>query len=140
MYIKAYGRRVFLCLYRWWFSKPTMSIAIIPLHLYILKNNPNDVIWWVDKPDNIGEWLFTFNKITVFNMSRDYPHELTKKQKAISIVYLLPCRCAPSLINRGWAFIQCWFFNHFKISFTPFSLSLQTKVIIKRVKNSDSNH
>ena len=60
-----------------------MSIAIIPLHLYILKNNPNDVIWWVDKPDNIGEWLFTFNKITVFNMFRDYPHELTEKQKDI---------------------------------------------------------
>ena len=51
--------------------------------------------------------VFSFDQIKVFNMFRDYPHELTKKQKAISIVYLLPCRCAPSLINRGWAFIQC---------------------------------
>lgn len=60
-----------------------MSISIIPLHLYILKNNPNDVIWWVDKPDDIGEWLFLFDQIKVFNMFRDYPHELTKKQKDI---------------------------------------------------------
>ena len=47
------------------------------------KNNESDVIWWVDNPENIGEWLFTFDKKQIFNMFRDYPHELTQKQKAI---------------------------------------------------------
>ncbi len=47
------------------------------------KNNESDVIWWVDNPETIGEWLFTFDKKRIFNMFRDYPHELTQKQKAI---------------------------------------------------------
>ena len=48
-----------------------------------VRHNPNDAIWWVDKPENIGEWLFTFDKTNVFNMFRDYPERLTKKQKEI---------------------------------------------------------
>lgn len=48
-----------------------------------IKNNPDDMIWWVDNPENIGEWLFTFDKANVFNMFRDYPERLTKKQKEI---------------------------------------------------------
>lgn len=47
------------------------------------KNNPDDVIFWVDTPDIIGEWLFSFDKKTIFNMFRDYPFKLTPKQKAI---------------------------------------------------------
>ena len=46
-------------------------------------------------------------------MSRDYPHELTKKQKAISIVYLLPCRCAPSLLI-GMGFYSMLIFQSFQ--------------------------
>lgn len=47
------------------------------------KNNPDDVIWWVDNPEVKGEWLFSFDKKKIFNMFRDYPHELTPKQKEI---------------------------------------------------------
>lgn len=47
------------------------------------KNNKNDVIWWIDTSDNVGEWLFTFDKKKIFNMFRDYPHELTPEQKEI---------------------------------------------------------
>lgn len=48
------------------------------------KNNPDDVIWWVDNGDESkGEWLFTFDKKKVFNMFADYPHALTAEQKAI---------------------------------------------------------
>lgn len=46
------------------------------------KNNPDDLIWWVDN-DKIGEWLFSFDKKRIFNMFRDYPHELTPEQKEI---------------------------------------------------------
>ena len=48
------------------------------------KNNPDDVIWWVDNGDEAkGEWLFSFDKKTVFNMFADYPHNLTPEQKEI---------------------------------------------------------
>ena len=33
-----------------------------------IKNNPDDMIWWAKSTDTIGEWLFTFDKTTVFNM------------------------------------------------------------------------
>lgn len=54
-----------------------------PNQITFRKNNENDVIWWVDNPDVIGEWLFSFDKKTIFNMFRDYPYKLTVKQKAI---------------------------------------------------------
>lgn len=47
------------------------------------KENPTDKIWWVDDPDAKGVWLFSFDKITVFNLFEDYPYKLTKEQKAI---------------------------------------------------------
>ena len=47
------------------------------------KENKNDVIWWVDNFDAKGEWLFSFDKKRVYNMFRDYPHELTKEEKEI---------------------------------------------------------
>ncbi len=47
------------------------------------KNNPTDKIWWVDNQGTVGEWLFSFDKKTVFNMFADYPHKLTPEQKAI---------------------------------------------------------
>lgn len=47
------------------------------------KNDPSNVIWWINNPEKVGEWLFSFDKKTVFNMFRDYPHALTAEQKAI---------------------------------------------------------
>ena len=47
------------------------------------KNNPKDKIWWKDTPDRVGEWIFSFDKSTEFNMFRDYPYKLSPEQKAI---------------------------------------------------------
>jgi hypothetical protein len=47
------------------------------------KNEPNDKIWWQDTPDQVGLWLFSFDKIKVFNMYEDYPYKLTPEQKEI---------------------------------------------------------
>ena len=47
------------------------------------KNNPSDAVWWVNNPEKVGEWLFSFDKKTVFNLFSDYPHKLTPEQKAI---------------------------------------------------------
>ena len=44
----------------------------------------NDVIWWVEAPiENDGEFLFSFDKQTVFNLFADYPWKLTPEQKRI---------------------------------------------------------
>lgn len=48
------------------------------------KNNPTDKIWWLDNSDEkVGEWIFSFDKKTTFNMFADYPHNLTAEQKEI---------------------------------------------------------
>lgn len=36
---------------------------------------------WIDKPEQVGEHLFTFDGERVFNLFRDYPYELTTEQK-----------------------------------------------------------
>ena len=45
------------------------------------KNNPADKIWWVDDPDKIGEFRFSFDKKRVFNLFSDYPYKLTPAQR-----------------------------------------------------------
>ena len=47
------------------------------------KNKSSDKIWWVDNRDKIGEWEFSFDKKTVFNMFSDYPHNLTAEQREL---------------------------------------------------------
>lgn len=48
------------------------------------KDNPDDKIWWLDNGDEVtGEFVFSFDKETQFNLFADYPHNLTKEQKEI---------------------------------------------------------
>lgn len=47
------------------------------------KKNSDDVIWWVENPDMIGEHLFSFDKEKVFNLFKDYPYALSTEQKEI---------------------------------------------------------
>lgn len=50
----------------------------------LFKNAPSDVIWWGDNgEESKGEFVFTFDKKTFFNMFEDYPHKLTPEQKEI---------------------------------------------------------
>lgn len=49
-----------------------------------VKNHRKDVIWWGDNAEDVkGKYLFTFDKIEIFNMFRDYPHKLTEEQREI---------------------------------------------------------
>ena len=52
-------------------------------HLEFYRNNVNDVVWWVNNADTVGEHLFTFDKQKIYNLFADYPHNLTPKEKAI---------------------------------------------------------
>ena len=44
------------------------------------KNNKNDVIWWTDDLEAVGEHLFSFDKKKIYNLFRDYPYNLTKDE------------------------------------------------------------
>jgi hypothetical protein len=48
-----------------------------------VKENKTDKIWWVDNPNVVGVWEFSFDKETVFNLFEDYPWKLTPEQKGI---------------------------------------------------------
>ena len=37
------------------------------------KNRTSDKIWWKNTSDPIGEWVFSFDKKTEYNMFADYP-------------------------------------------------------------------
>lgn len=46
--------------------------------------NEGDTIWWAEYPDMPdGEFLFSFDRVRVFNFFADYPQALTEEQKAI---------------------------------------------------------
>ena len=47
------------------------------------KNNDGDTIFWVDNVDNIGEFLFSFDKKKIYNLFADYPHNLTEGERRI---------------------------------------------------------
>jgi hypothetical protein len=47
------------------------------------KNEPTDLIWWVDNIEETGVFEFSFDKKTVFNLFQDYPWKLTTEQKRI---------------------------------------------------------
>ena len=46
------------------------------------KNNDSDKIYWVDT-DKIGVHLFSFDKIKVYNLFKDYPDKLTSEEREI---------------------------------------------------------
>lgn len=47
------------------------------------KENQNDKIYWVDTPDQVGVFLFSFDREKVFNLFEDYPYNLTSEQKEL---------------------------------------------------------
>ncbi len=47
----------------------------------MIKKNDSDTIFWIDDIDHVGIFMFTFDKVVLFNLFEDYPHNLTKDQK-----------------------------------------------------------
>lgn len=51
---------------------------------YWVKKEPHNKVWWLEEVEPaIGEFVFSFDQKTEFNIFRDYPHNLTVDQKAI---------------------------------------------------------
>lgn len=47
------------------------------------KENETDRIWWVNTVDNIGLYLFSFDRKKIYNLFSDYPHKLSAEEKRI---------------------------------------------------------
>ena len=47
------------------------------------KMHKGDTIWWVRDYDRMGKLEISFDKVHIFNLWRDYPHNLTKEQKEL---------------------------------------------------------
>lgn len=47
------------------------------------KEHESDKVWWLDQPDIIGEFVFSFDKKEQFNLFADYPHKLSKHEREI---------------------------------------------------------
>jgi putative uncharacterized protein FNV0537 len=47
------------------------------------KENDTDRIWWVNTVDNIGLYLFSFDRKKIYNLFSDYPHKLSAEEKRI---------------------------------------------------------
>lgn len=51
---------------------------------YWVKKEPHNKVWWLEEVEPaIGEFVFSFDQKTEFNIFRYYPHNLTVDQKAI---------------------------------------------------------
>ena len=44
------------------------------------KNNPEDKIFWIDNIEEKGSYEFSFDKRKIYNLFRDYPHNMTKNE------------------------------------------------------------
>lgn len=47
------------------------------------KKNPRDSIWWVDDLDHVGAFLFSFDREKIYNLFKDYPQNLTERERLI---------------------------------------------------------
>lgn len=47
------------------------------------KKHENDSIWWVDNHEEKGKMEFSFDKVKIYNLYKDYPHNLTPEEKEI---------------------------------------------------------
>ncbi len=47
------------------------------------KKKKDSQVWWKYTPEEIGVWIFSFDRKKEYNMFRDYPYKLTEKEKEI---------------------------------------------------------
>ena len=57
-----------------------VSPTLLNQNNIIANNKP---IWWVDNTDETGVWLFSFDKVKIYNLFADYPHKLSAMERRI---------------------------------------------------------
>lgn len=44
------------------------------------KDDKTSKVWWVERIDSVGEFLFSFDRKKIYNLFADYPHNLTEDE------------------------------------------------------------
>ena len=44
------------------------------------KDGKTSKVWWVERIDTVGEFLFSFDRKKIYNLFADYPHNLTEDE------------------------------------------------------------
>ena len=44
------------------------------------KDGKTSQVWWVERIDSVGEFLFSFDRKKIYNLFADYPHNLTEDE------------------------------------------------------------
>lgn len=65
------------------FGRVLLYLQACVMVLCFYKENPEDRIFWVDNPEVIGEFLFSFDKKKVYNLFADYPYGLSAEERRI---------------------------------------------------------
>ena len=74
------------------FDKPTSSDEIDELifsesnlegYSDFYKDSEESKVWWIYRIGVIGEFLFSFDKTKIYNLFRDYPHNMTEEEVRI---------------------------------------------------------
>lgn len=47
------------------------------------KDDKASKVWWVERLDSVGEFLFSFDRKKIYNLFSDYPHNLSKDEVEI---------------------------------------------------------
>lgn len=47
------------------------------------KDDKTSKVWWVERLDSVGEFLFSFDRKKIYNLFSDYPHNLSKEEVEI---------------------------------------------------------
>ena len=64
------------------YDKETLEAEGIELGEWY-KDEPNDKIWWLEVLNEKGLWLFSFDKVKIYNMFSDYPDRMTAEEVEI---------------------------------------------------------
>lgn len=51
--------------------------------LIFYKENDSDEIWWVEDEETIGQFKFSFDRMKIYNLFADYPHNMTDEEVKI---------------------------------------------------------
>ena len=64
-------------------DEPIFSESNLEGYSDFYKDSEESKVWWIDKIGVIGEFLFSFDKKKIYNLFRDYPHNMTEEEVRI---------------------------------------------------------
>ena len=64
-------------------DEPIFSESNLEGYSDFYKESETSKVWWIDKIDVKGEFLFSFDQKKIYNLFLDYPHNMTEEEVRI---------------------------------------------------------